>query len=201
MTSRKVSGIAVVVGGVAAVVLAGYEGTVIWQVMRVALVSLTAAGVVHFVRDGSRIRPIVAFAAGTMAIIFGVGVGVMHAVKSDINVAAVAALILLFCGFVLLFGATWDLLRRVHWPLRLLAVPAAFLLLEFVFLPLVPAVYATNVPATSIGDSTPADRGMPYEDVQLRTSDNVRLATWYVPSRNRAAVVLLHGAGSTRADV
>jgi dienelactone hydrolase len=35
----------------------------------------------------------------------------------------------------------------------------------------------------------------------LRTSDHVSLAAWYVPSRNRAAVVLLHGAGSTRSNV
>ena len=33
------------------------------------------------------------------------------------------------------------------------------------------------------------------------TADDVRLAAWYVPSTNRAAVVLLHGAGSTRSNV
>jgi fermentation-respiration switch protein FrsA (DUF1100 family) len=35
----------------------------------------------------------------------------------------------------------------------------------------------------------------------LRTTDGVTLAGWYVPSSNRAALVLLHGAGSTRSDV
>jgi dienelactone hydrolase len=40
-----------------------------------------------------------------------------------------------------------------------------------------------------------------YQELTLRTSDGVSLAAWYVPSSNRAAVVLLHGAGSTRSDV
>ena len=35
----------------------------------------------------------------------------------------------------------------------------------------------------------------------MTTDDGVRLAGWYLPSTNRAAVVLLHGAGSTRSDV
>jgi fermentation-respiration switch protein FrsA (DUF1100 family) len=35
----------------------------------------------------------------------------------------------------------------------------------------------------------------------VTTGDGVRLAGWYLPSTNRAAVVLLHGAGSTRSDV
>ena len=42
---------------------------------------------------------------------------------------------------------------------------------------------------------------MAYENVRLRTGDGVSLAGWYVPSVNRAAVVLLHGAGSTRSNV
>ena len=63
-----------------------------------------------------------------------------------------------------------------------------------------PAVAATNVPRPHIGD-TPADVGLAYEGVTLHTEDGVSLAGWYVPSANRAAVVLLHGAGSTRSDV
>ena len=35
-------------------------------------------------------------------------------------------------------------------------------------------------------------------DVTFRTDDDVALSGWYVPGRNGAAVVLLHGAGSTR---
>jgi pimeloyl-ACP methyl ester carboxylesterase len=63
-----------------------------------------------------------------------------------------------------------------------------------------PAILATNAPRPHIG-ATPASRGLGFEDVVLTTRDGLRLAGWYVPSSNRAAVVLLHGAGSTRSNV
>jgi len=63
------------------------------------------------------------------------------------------------------------------------------------------AVAATNVPRTQIRSATPADRGYSNQDVAFETADGVRLSGWYLPSANRAAVVLLHGAGSTRSDV
>ena len=49
--------------------------------------------------------------------------------------------------------------------------------------------------------ATPASKGLIYEGLTVTTDDGVRLAGWYVASTNRAAVVLLHGAGSTRSDV
>ena len=42
---------------------------------------------------------------------------------------------------------------------------------------------------------------MPAEDLRLRTPAGVPLAAWYLPTRSGAAVVLLHGAGSTRSAV
>ncbi|ABF90905.1 conserved hypothetical protein [Myxococcus xanthus DK 1622] len=39
------------------------------------------------------------------------------------------------------------------------------------------------------------------KDVSLQTSDGLTLRGWYVPSRNRAAVVLAHGLSQTRADL
>jgi pimeloyl-ACP methyl ester carboxylesterase len=48
---------------------------------------------------------------------------------------------------------------------------------------------------------TPADVGLSAEDVRLTTADGVELAAWWVPPANGAAVVLAHGAGSTRSSV
>jgi pimeloyl-ACP methyl ester carboxylesterase len=73
-------------------------------------------------------------------------------------------------------------------------------LVGFTALTLSVAVAATNVPPTEIGD-TPASRGLAYENVDLVTEDNITLAAWYLPSHNGAAVVLLHGAGSTRSSL
>ncbi|AGC41477.1 hypothetical protein MYSTI_00118 [Myxococcus stipitatus DSM 14675] len=39
------------------------------------------------------------------------------------------------------------------------------------------------------------------QDVRLFTSDGLELRGWYVPSRNRAAVVMAHGLSQTRADL
>lgn len=46
---------------------------------------------------------------------------------------------------------------------------------------------------------TPLDVGIDaYEDVWLTSSDGVELAGWYIPSENRAAVILLHGTATNR---
>jgi pimeloyl-ACP methyl ester carboxylesterase len=81
------------------------------------------------------------------------------------------------------------------------AVVVAALVLQFVLLPVALAVYATNAPRPERGTRTPADVGLAAEDVILRSEDGTRLAAWYVPSRNGAAIVLLHGSGSTRDDL
>jgi len=41
----------------------------------------------------------------------------------------------------------------------------------------------------------------PLQDVVLTTSDGERLAAWYLPSKNGAAVVLAHGHGENRAQM
>lgn len=45
---------------------------------------------------------------------------------------------------------------------------------------------------------TPADKGLTYEDVELTTKDGVTIRGWYIPSENRAAVILLHSMASNR---
>jgi fermentation-respiration switch protein FrsA (DUF1100 family) len=63
------------------------------------------------------------------------------------------------------------------------------------------ALASTNGPHAELGAVTPADRGLAYDDVTFRTSDGVRLSGWYLPSHGGAAIVLLHGASSTRTAV
>ena len=45
---------------------------------------------------------------------------------------------------------------------------------------------------------TPTNLGVTYEDVVLTSQDGVKLAGWYIPSRNKAAVILLHGHSGNR---
>jgi fermentation-respiration switch protein FrsA (DUF1100 family) len=60
------------------------------------------------------------------------------------------------------------------------------------------AVMFTVVPPTALGAGTPADEGLDYRDVTFETADGVTLSGWFVPSSNGAALVVRHGAGSTR---
>jgi uncharacterized protein len=56
----------------------------------------------------------------------------------------------------------------------------------WIVVPVAVAILATHRPRATV---EPASLGRPYEHVTLRTSDGLRLAAWYVPSRNGAAVI------------
>jgi dienelactone hydrolase len=108
-------------------------------------------------------------------------------------VAAVAGVVLTMAGTAL---ATRG--RRA---IRRIAAGAGTVLLAAVVTFIVgPAVAATNVPRPEVG-ATPAGKGLVYESVTMTSDDGVRLAGWYLASTNHAAVVLLHGAGSTRSGI
>lgn len=47
---------------------------------------------------------------------------------------------------------------------------------------------------------TPADYGMPYEEVTVTTTDGLTLAGWYVRSDNGAAIITMHGYKNDRED-
>lgn len=49
-----------------------------------------------------------------------------------------------------------------------------------------------------IGEMSPADLDLDYEDVILLTKDNVQIQGWYIPSTNRAAVILVHAFNGNR---
>ena len=52
----------------------------------------------------------------------------------------------------------------------------------------------------NVPDETPADYGLPYEDVTV-TSDGLKLAGWFVPSDNGAVIIMQHGYKSTRDEL
>ena len=192
----------VAAGGVASAVLDGLDGSPVWRVARVVAVVAVTALAVWFTRRAGRVGQ------GTMALLLGIagtvagaGVASAHLAKAGLDAAAVLAAIVLAAGLVLLGWGAVALIRAIPGWWRLLAVPAALVLLQFVLLPLTVAVSATNRPPGPLGSGTPAQYGLAYQDVAFRTADGVRLSAWYIPARNGAAVVLLPGAGSTRAAV
>ena len=83
--------------------------------------------------------------------------------------------------------------RRRRWRNRLIAAAATPLVLLYVVVPIGSALWATHKFRTPIGTFA-----IPHENVSFRTSDGLTLSGWYVPSRNGAAIVILHGGGGDR---
>ncbi len=56
-------------------------------------------------------------------------------------------------------------------------------------------------PVRSSPGHTPADLGVvSYEDLRLTTSDGLKLAAWYIPPKNGAVVICVHGLGVNRGE-
>jgi dienelactone hydrolase len=188
--------------GVAFAVLAGLDGSPGWRLARVlAAVAVTALAVWFTRRAGRAGQGTAALLLGIAGTAAGAGVASAHLAKAGLDAAAALAAIVLVTGLVLLIWGAIALIRAIPGWWRLLAIPAALVLLEFVLLPLTMAVNATNRPPGPLGTGTPAQYGLTYRDVSFRTADGVRLSAWYILPRNGAAVVLLPGAGSTRTAV
>lgn len=189
-----------VVVGLAFALAVGLEGSPGWQVVRIGLVAVVTALAVRVERRGSaRGRGRIAAALGIPAIAVGLGLA-PHLAKGGPLPLRVAASLLRVGGLALLVGGTAVALRGRRWPRAVASVAGVVVLTAIVALVVSPAVAATNVPRPGL-TATPADAGLPFESLTVPTSDGVRLAGWYVPSTNGAAVVLLHGAGSTRSNV
>ena len=111
------------------------------------------------------------------------------------NLLIVAGVLYLIAGISYGWGVNRGRRRRRAWTNRLLAVIGAALLGFFVVFPTLLAVDFLAKPRASIDQ---AALGLPHARVVFPASDGVRLAGWYLPSRNGAALVLVHGGGGDR---
>lgn len=183
-------------------VLVGRQGSWAWQSLRVVVVGLLTLGVVLLVRRAADVVVgAVALALGVLGTVAGVGIGAVHLAKAGLVLSSAAGLAALASGLMLLVLGGWQLTRLLPGWWRLAALPAAFLLFQFVLVPVTPAVAGTNPAPTEVGDRTPAYLDLPFADAAFTTADGVPLSGWYIPSTNGAAVAVLHGSGSTRSGV
>jgi pimeloyl-ACP methyl ester carboxylesterase len=112
-------------------------------------------------------------------------------------VAALGGLALLAAAVV-----AWRGPRAAPRPRRLLrgagwAAGALVIGLVVVF-PLALALMTTHAPRLPISE---AALGVPHQEVRIPMHGGGHVAGWYVPSRNRAAVLLIHGSGGNRSRV
>lgn len=144
---------------------------------------------------------LVVLAAGLLVLAVGVGLGPRHYDKEGFSLPAVAGFLLLAAGLIASVWAAIRVLaaiRRRWWALVLTFLLVATYLVLWT---LGQAVAASYAPRPVLGARTPADLELAYRDVTFRSGDGVQLAGWYLPTRNGAAVALMHGAGSTRSGV
>jgi dienelactone hydrolase len=154
-----------------------------------------------YLRLCAGLRAATAMTSGAIGITVGVP-GVYHlldgsALGDDYSglLAIVAGAILLVIGPVTLWRSRrTDGSRRRRYLRRSLAVVGAPLLaLAIVWFLVFPIGFAYIYTHTGKEAVTP-ELGVPYESVTVTTSDSLDLAASYLPSQNRAAVVLFPGA-------
>ncbi len=75
---------------------------------------------------------------------------------------------------------------------------AGLLIIQYVGIPVFLAYGYSHPQRLAVCCYTPADLGWTYDDVTVTTRDNLALRGWYIPSHNRAAILLLHPAASNR---
>lgn len=152
-----------------------------------------------------RARPMAAAAIlavlGGAAAVSGAVIAVPHLLATGTSVGAVGSAVAGLGGLLAFGYAAVLFARTVRGWRRLLALPMILLVGYAFYFPLGIAVYATNPPRAALASATPADHHLSYRDVTFASADGVNLSGWYLPSGNRAAVVLLSGSGSTRSSV
>ena len=192
---------AILAGGTGLAVATAVDGPQPWPLVRGLVIASLVAGLTWWWRGWPSRRSAAAVVVqGLLGTIGGIALGVMYFIKVGATLASVSGLIALIGGLVAVVLGSIEVLHRTRWWHKLLAIPAGLVVALMLGAPLMLAVMSTNSPPLELGDRTPADAGLDYEDVELTTADGVRLEAWYVPSQNGAAVVLLAGAGSTRDD-
>jgi hypothetical protein len=148
-------------------------------------------GVVVFGRARPGLRAALALVLGVLVAIEGAVLAVLDARAVGVRGDDWTGLLLGPAGAALLAVGTLTLWRsRKPGGRRLLRRGllglGAVVAVLWVVMPLAVALGATHRPREAV---VAADLGLPHRDVVLRTSDGLRLAAWYVPSRNGAAVV------------
>jgi pimeloyl-ACP methyl ester carboxylesterase len=199
---KRLLAVAAIVLGCALAIVVGADGSPAWRVVRVLAAVAGALLVAVVILRGSRLAAgATALGAGIIGTAAGAGVALPHAAEGVVSVTTLAGFVCLIAGLVLLAGGAMSLVGGAHgWWRAPVAVTVVLVALPLLY-SIGVAVAATNAPPTAVGDQTPADVGLAYRDVEFPTTDGVTLSGWYVPGDNGRAVVLLHGAGSTRSAV
>ena len=164
-------------------------------------IAVALLGAFAYPRLRPGLRAAIALVFGLLALVAGM-IAVGGARAEGLSGSGWTGLLLLPAGAALVGLAVWvpwrergrwAPTRRRRWLNRGIAVVAVPLLLFFVVVPVGAALWTTHKFRTPIGTFS-----VPHRDVSFRTADGLELSGWYVPSRNGAAVLIVHGGGGSR---
>jgi uncharacterized protein len=137
---------------------------------------------------------------GAIALTLAVVFGLYHLLKAGFSLQVVIGVLFLIAGAILIVCGSKQLVSGIGRGWFFLTIPAeVIVVLLIIWITLAP-VLATSVPLID-RTKTPADYGLTAQEVSFKASDGIDLAGWYIPSANKAAIVLRHGSGSTGSDV
>lgn len=137
--------------------------------------------------------------AGVALVGVGIGVGLPHLAAAGNGPATSLGVLALVSGVVLVLLGIAGVTRSTPGRWRLLVAPAAVIAAVLGVYVLATPLHAALPARAAAPTSAPA--GVATEDVLVPTGDGERLAAWYVPAQEGAAVVLLPGAGSSRSGL
>jgi len=153
-------------------------------------------------------RLALAITVGLLAFGFGAVSHGLHVVTSGPDLRDVSGVAFSFGGLLLAVSgvaalaaprrpprrpeAGWRAAHALGW------LVGAVLVAQLALMPLAIGFMTTHAPRWPIDESA---LGIPHEEVRIATADGRELSAWYVPSSNRAAVLVIHGSGGSRGRV
>jgi pimeloyl-ACP methyl ester carboxylesterase len=194
-------GLALVAAHLLDLALSGPDTTVLGVL---GIVAVPAAWVALQPRLIRPTRFALALVVGLLAIGFGVVSHGLHVVNSGPDWRDLTGVGMIAGGVLLLASGAAALAapkgpRGRHPVLHAAGWVAGAAVVLFVFvLPLSQVLQILHAPRWAIQE---ASLGIPHEEVAVPTADGRELSAWWVPSRNGAAVLLMHGSGGSRERV
>ncbi|MHB1837665.1 MAG: alpha/beta hydrolase [Solirubrobacteraceae bacterium] len=145
-------------------------------------------------------RVLVVGVVGLGALLAGLATSVAHAALTGASGSDFTGLAATAAGAVLVGIAFRNALSGRHLAVKLVAgVLGVVVIAQWLIAPALNIGLITHAPRTAAASA--ATLGYPdARNVGFQATDGVWLAGWYVPGRNGAAVILLHGSHDTRSD-
>jgi uncharacterized protein len=167
-------------------------------------VALLGAAAYAYMRGRAGVKATIALVVGILALVIGATSALHETITVGPSGDDFTGLLVLPAGLVLIgigIVTLWrsrklDDGRRRRYIRRTLIAVAAVVTAVWVVFPVGLGYGTTHMMRQSVPE---AKLGAAYEDVSFKTSDGLELQGWYVPSKNRAAVIAFPGRSGPRA--